>query len=76
MGAELARLGVVLLRRHVLKPGAVAAVIIWIGFTAARLLTHDLFERRPGTLTAINMGHELVTVVVMGLIIGAFGFPG
>jgi hypothetical protein len=52
------------------------AVILWIGFTAARLLTHDLFERRPGTLTAINMGHELVTVVVMGLIIGAFGFPG
>lgn len=52
------------------------AVILWIGFTASRMLTHDLFERRSGVLTSINMGHELVTVVVMGLIIGAFGFPG
>jgi hypothetical protein len=24
----------------------------------------------------LNLAHELVTVVVMGLIIGAFGFPG
>jgi hypothetical protein len=52
------------------------AVILWIGFTAARLITHDLFDRRPSSLTVLNLAHELVTVVVMGLIIGAFGFPG
>jgi hypothetical protein len=52
------------------------AIILWIGFTASRMLTHDLFDRRPGTLTALNLAHELVTVVVMGLIIGLFGFPG
>ena len=52
------------------------AVILWIGFTAARMLTHDLFDRRPSSLTVLNLAHELVTLVVMGLIIGLFGFPG
>jgi hypothetical protein len=51
-------------------------VILWIGFTASRMLTHDLFDRRPSSLTVLNLAHELVTIVVMGLIIGAFGFPG
>jgi divalent metal cation (Fe/Co/Zn/Cd) transporter len=52
------------------------SLILWIGFTAARLITHDLFDRRPSSLTVLNLAHELVTVVVMGIIIGAFGFPG
>jgi hypothetical protein len=52
------------------------SVILWIGFTASRMLTHDLFDRRPSSLTVLNLAHELVTLVVMGLIIGAFGFPG
>ena len=52
------------------------AVILWIGFTASRMITHDLFDRRPSSLTVLNLAHELVTIVVMGLIIGAFGFPG
>ena len=51
----------------------VTAVILWIGFTAARFLTHDAFERRPAALTTINLAHELVTILVMALIIGAFG---
>ncbi len=42
----------------------------WLGFTAARVLTHDLFERRPRMLTLLTFGHELVTVLVMALIIG------
>jgi hypothetical protein len=54
----------------------ITAVILWAGFTAARLITHDLFERRPGTLTVLNLLHELITIVVMALIIGAFGYPG
>ncbi len=52
------------------------SVILWIGFTASRMITHDLFDRRPSSLTVLNIAHELVTVVVMGLIIGLFGFPG
>jgi hypothetical protein len=53
----------------------VTAVVLWIGFTAARLITHDLFDRRPSSLTVLNLAHELVTIVVMALIIGAFGAP-
>jgi hypothetical protein len=51
----------------------VTAVILWAGFTAARLITHDAFEGRPAGLTMLNVAHELVTFLVMALIIGAFG---
>ena len=42
----------------------------WLGFTAARLVTHDAFEGRRQRLTLINIGHELVVFMTMGLIIG------
>ncbi|BDZ55313.1 hypothetical protein DSM26151_25370 [Agromyces marinus] len=48
------------------------AVILWAGFTAARFITHDAFEGRPSSLTVMNIAHELVTLVVMGLIIGVW----
>ena len=51
----------------------ITAVILWAGFTAARFVTHDAFERRPSALTTLTLAHELVTIVVMALIIGAFG---
>lgn len=46
---------------------------LWLGFTAARLLVHDLFEYRPKKLTVLNAAHELLTVLVMALVIGAMG---
>lgn len=48
------------------------AVILWAGFTAARFITHDAFEGRPSSLTVLNIAHELVTAIVMGLIIGVW----
>jgi hypothetical protein len=51
----------------------ITAVILWAGFTAARLITHDAFEGRPVGLTVLNCAHELATLTVMGLIIGLFG---
>jgi hypothetical protein len=44
----------------------------WLGFTAARIITHDAFEGRPAQLTVLNVAHELVTFLVMGLVIGLF----
>lgn len=55
---------------------ALIGVVAWAGFTAARFITHDAFEGRPTALTTMNIAHELVTVLVMALIIGAFGYPG
>ena len=43
---------------------------LWLGFVAARMITHDAFEGRPLKLTVMNVSHELVTLMVMGLIIG------
>jgi hypothetical protein len=43
---------------------------VWLGFTAARFITHDAFENRPKQLTLMNIAHELVTFMVMALIIG------
>jgi hypothetical protein len=42
----------------------------WLGFTATRLVTHDTFEGRPKMLTILNVLHEFITIMVMGLIIG------
>jgi len=45
----------------------------WLGFTAARFVTHDAFESRPTQLTLLNISHELVTFMLMGLVIGVMG---
>lgn len=50
----------------------ITAVILWAGFTAARFVTHDAFDRRPAGLTVLNIAHELVTVLIMALIIGVW----
>jgi hypothetical protein len=53
-----------------LQDAVTTAFWLWLGFTAARMVTHDAFEGRPATLTALNAAHELVTFLVMGAIIG------
>lgn len=55
-----------------LQDSLTTAFWLWLGLTAARFITHDVFERRPAKLTLLNIGHELVTLLVMGLVIGLF----
>lgn len=50
----------------------VTAIVLWAGFTAARFITHDAFDRRPTGLTVLNVAHEFVTILVMALIIGVW----
>lgn len=45
-------------------------VVLWAGFTAARVYMHDRFEGRRKKLTLLTVSHELVTITVMALIIG------
>ncbi len=52
------------------KNAVTTAFWVWLGFTGTRMLVHDLFENRPTKLTVINAAHELVTLLVMGAIIG------
>jgi hypothetical protein len=56
-----------------LQDSLTTAFWLWLGFTAARFITHDAFEGRPVKLTAINVAHELATFLLMGLIIGVLG---
>jgi hypothetical protein len=57
-----------------LQDAVTTAFWLWLGFTAARLITHDAFEGRPMKLTVLNLGNEFVTIMVMGLIIGLMGY--
>ena len=58
-----------------LQDSLMTAFWLWLGFTAARIITHDAFEGRRKKLTLMNISHELVTLLVMGLVIGLFGRP-
>lgn len=53
-----------------LQDSLTTAFWLWLGLVAARIITHDSFEGRPKRLTLLTIGHELVTLLVMGLIIG------
>lgn len=56
-----------------LQDALTTAFWLWLGLTAARVFVHDAFEGRPKKLTLLTVSHELVTLLVMGLIIGAMG---
>lgn len=49
------------------------ASILWLAFTAGRMLVHELFESRPLAIWGITILHELITVLVMAVIIGLLG---
>ena len=49
------------------------AIVGWLGFTAARAAVEYLFEQRHVPLYAIDMGHQLAVLGVMGIVIGLFG---
>lgn len=53
------------------KDAITTAFWLWAGLTAARMITHDAFEQRPGKLTFLNIAHEFVTIMIMGMIIGS-----
>lgn len=55
------------------EDAVITAFWMWLGFQAFRTLMHDAFEQRRRKLTAINMGNDFVTIMVMGLIIGVVG---
>lgn len=56
-----------------LQDAVTTAFWLWLGLTAARIFVHDGFEGRPAKLTMLTVSHELVTLLIMGLIIGLFG---
>ena len=52
--------------------GAVAGVLMWIGFIAAPNLPQGLYERRPFNLFAINGGYWFVGLFIVGGLLGSW----
>jgi len=48
----------------------VTGITLWAGFTAGRMIVHDVFAGRPSQLTVLNIAHELLLVVAMSVVIG------
>lgn len=46
---------------------------VWLGFAATTIVTHNAFEQKPPKLTLLAVGNQLVTLLVMGAIIGWLG---
>jgi hypothetical protein len=47
----------------------ISAWILWLAFTAARMLVHDLFDTRTLAITALSALNELLTITAMALVI-------
>ena len=48
----------------------VTAWILWLAFTVARMLVHDLFDTRSLKITALSALNEFLIITAMALIIG------
>jgi uncharacterized protein DUF1761 len=54
-----------------LVPGVRVAFFLWLGFVATPLISTAIYEGRPMALFGINGGYWLISMLVMGGIIGA-----
>lgn len=54
--------------------GMKVSFAVWLGFVATVQLTDKLFGQRPMKLFLINTGYQLVCYVVMGAILGKWGW--
>jgi hypothetical protein len=53
-----------------LADGAIVGLVVWLGFVATWLASGVFFERRSTEWWAINAGQAIVSLVIMGAIIG------
>jgi hypothetical protein len=52
--------------------GALVGILVWVGFVATVLAVTTYFGGRPRVLWMINAGYQLVALVLMGAILGAW----
>ncbi len=56
-----------------LHGGIVTAALVWLGFVLTTMAVNNSFARRKPILLAIDGGHWLVVLILMGGIIGGLG---
>jgi hypothetical protein len=55
-----------------LIPGARVSFFLWLGFVAKTLISTTVYEGRPIAFFGINAGYWLVSMLIMGGLIGAW----
>ena len=55
------------------KNAVISGVLCWLGFVITTVVVNYSFAMRPPRLIAIDGGHWLAVLIVMGVIIGAMG---
>jgi hypothetical protein len=55
---------------HSLGAGVLIGFMAWLGFVAPFLANQLTFEKKPQMLVVINGGYSLVSLIVMGAIVG------
>jgi hypothetical protein len=61
------------LGRVTIRSAVISALFVWAGFMVTTMLVNNSFAGRRYVLTAIDAGHWLVVVIVMGVVIGWIG---
>ena len=61
------------LGRVTIRSAVIAGLFVWAGFMLTTMLINNAFAGRRYALTAIDAGHWLLVVTVMGVVIGWIG---
>ena len=56
-----------------MRNGLITALFVWFGFVVTTMLVNNAFSGRRYVLTAIDAGHWLAVLLVIGAVIGWFG---
>ena len=56
-----------------IRSAVISGLFVWAGFMLTTMLVNNAFAGRRYVLTAIDAGHWLVVVIVMGVVIGWIG---
>jgi hypothetical protein len=56
-----------------IRNGVISGLFAWLGFVVTTMAVNNAFGGRRPMLTAIDSGHWLVVLLIMGAIIGAMG---
>lgn len=56
-----------------IKHGLITAGLVWLGFVLTTVMVNYSFQMRPISLSAIDAGHWLGVLLIMGCIIGYMG---
>ncbi|MFD9898865.1 DUF1761 domain-containing protein [Mesorhizobium sp. NPDC059025] len=56
--------------------GVVLGFVLWLGFIATTLTVNHRYQGSSWALTAIDAGHWLGVMLIMGAVVGWFGAPG